>query len=143
RFVNDSLTLAYPQCTMPRLTWHETGYEPGYGVRPPEPAGPRRASTTMKTMKSWMIAIAIAAVSASAIAQKAPAPPTPEQFPTDTYEFILAKMAANEGRFDEALTRIDKVIAANPSNAILLFERAMIYVDASRMDRAEADLRKA
>ena len=95
----------------------------------------------MKTMKSWMIAIAIAAVSASAIAQDAP--PAPEQFPTDTYEFVLAKMAANEGRFDEALTRIDKVIAANPSNAVLLFERAMIYVDASRMDRAEADLRKA
>jgi hypothetical protein len=34
RFMNDSLTVAHPSTLLPRLTWHETGYEPGYEVRP-------------------------------------------------------------------------------------------------------------
>jgi tetratricopeptide (TPR) repeat protein len=60
----------------------------------------------------------------------------------DTYEFILSKLAADDGRFDEALSRIDKIVAKNPQNSVLLFERAMILVDASKMDAAEAELRK-
>lgn len=60
----------------------------------------------------------------------------------DPYEFILAKMAADDGRFDEALTRIDKIVARNPQNAVLLYERALILVDASKIDAAEAELRK-
>src|SRR5438094_3197941 len=60
----------------------------------------------------------------------------------DTYEFILAKLAADDGRFDEALSRIDKIVAKNPQNSVLFFERAMILVDASKMDAAEAELRK-
>jgi tetratricopeptide (TPR) repeat protein len=60
----------------------------------------------------------------------------------DTYEFILAKLAADDGRFDEALSRIDKIAAKDPQNSVLLFERAMILVDASKVDAAEAELRK-
>ncbi|MEA2166438.1 MAG: hypothetical protein QOK37_4565 [Thermoanaerobaculia bacterium] len=60
----------------------------------------------------------------------------------DTYEFILAKLAADDGRFDEALSRIDKIVAKNPQNAVILFERAMILVDASKIDAAETELRK-
>ena len=44
--------------------------------------------------------------------------------PDDPYEFILAKLAAEDGRFDEALSRIDKIIAKNPQNPVLLYERA-------------------
>jgi len=106
----------------------------------------------MKIMKSLSLAIAVATLSVAAFAQSAPAPagaavsPADQyqpRYPDEPYEFILAKLAAGEGHFDEALTRIDKVIEKNPANPVLYFERAMIYVDASRMDRAETDLRKA
>jgi tetratricopeptide (TPR) repeat protein len=60
----------------------------------------------------------------------------------DPYEFILAKLAANDGRFDEAISRIDKLVAKNPGNAVILYERAMILIDASKIDAAETELRK-
>ncbi len=87
----------------------------------------------MKIMKMLAIVIGFAALTATAIAQ---------EFPTEPYEFILAKLAASEGRYEEALSRLDKVIAANPANPILLYERAVIQIDAGRTDRAESDLRK-
>src|SRR5439155_227797 len=58
------------------------------------------------------------------------------------YEFVLAKLAAEDGKYDEALSRIDKVIARHPDNAVLQFERAMILIDAGRPSLAEAELRK-
>lgn len=60
----------------------------------------------------------------------------------DSYEFILAKLAAEDGRFDEALAKIDKLVAKSPDNVTLQYERAMILVDAGRIDDAEAALRK-
>lgn len=60
----------------------------------------------------------------------------------DTYQFILAKLAAQDSRYDEALARLDKVIARNPNNPVLEFERAMVLIDASRLDAAETALRK-
>ncbi|HXH39834.1 MAG TPA: tetratricopeptide repeat protein [Thermoanaerobaculia bacterium] len=60
----------------------------------------------------------------------------------DPYEFILAKLAADDGRYDEALSRIDKIVARNPQNAVVLYERALILVDASKIDAAESELRK-
>ena len=60
----------------------------------------------------------------------------------DSYEFILAKLAAEDGRFDEALAKVDKLVAKNPDNVTLQYERAMILVDAARIDDAEAALRK-
>lgn len=61
----------------------------------------------------------------------------------DSYDFIQAKLAAEDGRFDEALTKVDKLVAKNPDNVVLQYERAMILIDASRIDEAEAALRKA
>ena len=86
----------------------------------------------MKTMK-MMLAAAALCIATAAGAQEPP---------TDSYEFILAKMAASEARFDEALALLDKVIEKNPNNAILRFERATVLIDAGRMDQAEAELRK-
>jgi predicted Zn-dependent protease len=60
----------------------------------------------------------------------------------DAYDFIQAKLAAEDGRYDEALTKVDKLVAKDPSNVVLQYERAMILVDASRIDDAEAALRK-
>ena len=60
----------------------------------------------------------------------------------DAYEFILAKLAADDGRLDEALSRIDKIVAKNPQNTVILFERAMILIDASKIEAAESELRK-
>jgi len=86
-------------------------------------------------MKNWILLLIIAcAGSGTALAQQ----PSSD----DPYEFILAKLAAQDSRYDEALSRIDKVIAHNPDNAVLQFERAMILIDASRLDAAETALRK-
>src|SRR5437773_413802 len=65
-----------------------------------------------------------------------------QEYSEDPYEFILAKLAADDGRFDEALTRLDKLAQKNPDNAVLRFERAMVMLDASRTDAAETELRK-
>jgi predicted Zn-dependent protease len=87
----------------------------------------------MPMMKKWLLLAAFALLASAAAAQ---------ENSNDSYEFILAKMAASEGRYDEALTRIDTVIAHNPANATLKFERAMILIDAARIDAAEKELRE-
>ena len=84
-------------------------------------------------MKKYLLVIAALMFAGAAAAQE-----TGE----DPYEFILAKLAAADGRYDEALTRIDKVSAHNPGNPTLKFERAMILIDASRIDAAEQELRE-
>jgi predicted Zn-dependent protease len=65
-----------------------------------------------------------------------------QEYSDDPYEFILAKLAADDGRYEEALARLDKLVTKNPDNAVLRFERAMVMLDASRNDAAEAELRK-
>src|SRR5581483_2300268 len=92
-------------------------------------------SATMKTMKSLFSAILIAACATAASAQQ-PAPPQ-----SQSYEFIIAKLAAEDGRYDEALSLLDRIIEKEKDNPVLLYERAMILIDASRPDRAEAELR--
>jgi tetratricopeptide (TPR) repeat protein len=90
---------------------------------------------TMKLAKRFaVVVLAVMAFSVAAQAQEQPS--------DDAYEFILAKLAADEGHLDEALSRIDKIIARNPQNSVVLFERAMLLVDASKVDAAEAELRK-
>lgn len=84
--------------------------------------------------KTAVLLLALLAVSATAGAQ---------DYPTDSYEFILAKLAAGDGRFDEALATINKLAAHQPQNAVLIYERALILLDASKPDAAEADLKKA
>lgn len=66
-----------------------------------------------------------------------------QEFPADTHEFLMARLAADEGRYEEAIERIGEVIRKNPGNAVLLYERAMMLVEAGRVDRAEAELREA
>lgn len=88
----------------------------------------------MNSMKKWILVLLAALyVSAAAVAQ---------EFSQDPYEFILAKLAAEDGKYDDALARMDKVIARQPDNGVLQFERAMILIDAGRPSLAEADLRK-
>jgi predicted Zn-dependent protease len=86
--------------------------------------------TTMK--KASLLLLAVLSLNAAASAQ---------EFPTEPHEFLLAKLAADEGRFDEALSRLDKVIAKDPDDPVLHYERAMVLIDAGRIDRAEAELR--
>ncbi len=89
----------------------------------------------MNAMKKWiLVLLAALSLSAAAVAQ---------EFSEDPYEFILAKLAAEDGKYDDALARIDKVIARQPDNGVLLFERAMILIDAGRPSLAETELRKA
>ena len=63
-------------------------------------------------------------------------------FEAESYEFLLAKLAADDGRYDEALSRIDRVLDKVPGNPVVLFERAMILLDAGRLERAETELRR-
>lgn len=83
--------------------------------------------------KAAVLLLALLALSTTAGAQ---------EYSTDPYNFILAKLAANDGRFDEALAAIDQLTAHQPQNPVLIYERALILLDASRPDAAEADLRK-
>lgn len=92
----------------------------------------RVASDTMQMMKKLLLVLVACTFSTAALAQ---------EFSEDPYEFILAKLAAENGRFDEALSRMDKVVARHPDDAVLQFERAMILIDASRTDAAETALR--
>lgn len=89
----------------------------------------------MKTiMKKYsLLLLAVLSLATAAVAQ---------EFPPEPHEFLLAKLAAEEGRFDEALSHLDKVIAKTPADPVLLYERAMILIDAGRIDRAETELRK-
>jgi len=89
---------------------------------------------TMRLMKKFaLLLLALSAFSISAVAQE------PSD---DPYEFILAKLAADDGRYDEALSRLDKLVTKSPQNAVLLYERALILIDASKVDAAETELRK-
>jgi tetratricopeptide (TPR) repeat protein len=87
----------------------------------------------MKKMKKYaLVLLAVLSFTAAAGAQ---------EFPNEPYEFLLAKLAAEEGNYDEALRRLDRIIEKNPGDATLLYERAMLYIDAGRLDRAESELR--
>ena len=82
--------------------------------------------------KCAMLLVVVLSLAATAGAQ---------EFPSETYDFLMARMAAEEGRYDDALDRIDKVIHKNPDDPILRYERAMMLIDAGRVDRAESELR--
>src|ERR1700754_2241219 len=87
----------------------------------------------MKSMtKSALILLLILSIPASA---------GPQEIPTESYEFLMAKLAADDGRFDEALSRIDRVIAKSPDEPTLRYERAMMFIDAGKVDKAEGELR--
>ena len=60
----------------------------------------------------------------------------------DAYEFLLAKMAAQNNDFGQALKRFDGLIARNPGDPVLLFERAQTLLESGRFDRGVTELRK-
>jgi len=88
----------------------------------------------MRLMKKSLLLLAAALIVGAPLAA--------QETSEDSYQFILAKLASQDSRYDEALSHLDKVIAHNPDNPVLEFERAMILIDASRLDQAEADLQK-
>jgi predicted Zn-dependent protease len=94
----------------------------------------------MKTMKKCAILLALLLTLGvlAASAQDPPALPSSDE----SYEFILAKLAAEDGHFGDALATIDKLVTRHPDNMVLLYERAMIRIDAGRRGDAESDLRK-
>jgi predicted Zn-dependent protease len=86
-------------------------------------------------MKTTRIFLAVALLTFAAVAGA-------QDFSNDTYEFLLAKLAAGEGRFDDALNRMDRVIDKSPDDPVLRYERAMMLIDAGKVDKAEAELRQ-
>ena len=87
-----------------------------------------------KMFKTAVLMMLVVSFAAGANAQIVPA--------EDSYDFILAKLAAQDGRYDEAISKIDKIVAHHPDNSVLQYERAMILIDAGRIDQAEEALRK-
>ena len=97
----------------------------------------------MKMKMRLMIAVTLTAMSVASLSAAAADPVSAAAaFPAEPYEFMLSKVAADEGRFDEALSRMDRVIDKAPTDPVLLFERAMILVDSGRIERAETELRR-
>ena len=90
----------------------------------------------MTKMKRMMLLAASAILIASAAVAQEAAPSS------DSYDFLEAKLAAADGKYDVALNLLDKVLARNPNDATLLYEHATVLIDAGRADRAEAELRK-
>jgi len=84
--------------------------------------------------KTICMVLTVAVLASPAIAQNVA---------TDAHhEFLLAKLAAAEGRFDEALSRVDKVLRNSPNDPVLMLEKGVILIESGKIDRAEAELRK-
>lgn len=65
-----------------------------------------------------------------------------QNFSTAAHEFVMARLAADEGDFDRALALLDKVLQSSPDDPVLLYERASVLIDARKLDRAESELRR-
>lgn len=86
-----------------------------------------------KIMRAYRLLILILASVAIAQAQS---------FSSAPHDFMMARLAADEGDFDGALALIDKVLQSSPDDPVLLYERASILIDARKLERAESELRK-
>ena len=48
----------------------------------------------------------------------------------DPYSFLVARLAADEGDFTRALSLMDRLVAAQPRDPVLRYERASMLLDA-------------
>ncbi len=87
--------------------------------------------------RTRVFALALVALLTAAAAGAAPAPAA--QSPA--LDYMVAKLAAMSGDFDTALRTMDRLVAREPNDPVLRFERARILVDAQRLDKAENELR--
>jgi tetratricopeptide (TPR) repeat protein len=93
----------------------------------------------MKKMKKFgLVLLAVFSFTATAGAQTAA---DSQAASGEPYEFILSKLLANEGRYDEALEHLDKVLAKDAANPVLQYEHAMLLLEAGRVEKAESELR--
>lgn len=88
-------------------------------------------------IRTRLLVFALAAGLASSAAGAAPAARQSAEL-----DFMLARLSALAGEYDEALRTMDRIIAREPNDPVLLFERARMLVDAQRAGRAESELRK-
>src|SRR5258706_16084950 len=88
-------------------------------MRPPGPAF-RMPSARMKTMKKCAVLLALL-LSFGVMSASAQEPPTSDE----SYDFVLAKLAAEDGQYDETLARLDKPFVRPALNMVLLYQRAM------------------
>lgn len=87
-------------------------------------------------MTRLLLALLLTLATATAAVAAEPDPPS------GAWEFMMARLAANEGDFDEALRLMDRVLKTDPQNPILIFEKASILLDAQKLQRGESELRK-
>src|SRR4028118_979860 len=120
-------TKSPPQQELARFGLDCVGGVNGYAISCP------RSRLTMKSTKKCALLL-LMVVSFATVAGA-------QEFPNEPYEFLLAKLAAEEGRYDVALGHIDKVNNKSPDDPVLRCERAMMLIDAGRVDRAETELR--
>lgn len=80
-------------------------------------------------------AAGVLAVSISAV------PSSAQQYSAEPALFMEARLAADEGDYRRSLELLNKVLAKDPTNVIVLFERAAVLAESGRADRAEEALR--
>lgn len=90
---------------------------------------------TKKTIALFLLGTILAAPLAAQNAAES------AEYPSETYEFVLAKLLADEGDHDEALKLIDRVRAKEPNNPVVIFEHANILLEAGKVNDAERELR--
>lgn len=91
-------------------------------------------SRTRLLASAFAIILALAAAAAGAAPALSPSSPA--------LDYMLARLSANSGDFETALPLMDRLVAREPNDPVLLFERARMLVDAQRLPRAESELRK-
>ena len=91
----------------------------------------RLPSATMTVMKK-LVFLLMVLLPMSAGAQ------APAVNSDDSYEFILAKLAAEDGRYDEALAKVDKLVNKSPDNVVLQYTEGIALTVEETPNSAEA-----
>lgn len=95
-----------------------------------------RSGATMTNVKRALLSFLILSLFTSSMFARQQSDPT-----NALSDFILARLAMEEGDMPRALALMDRVVASEPTNSILQYERVLMLVDASKLDRAEEELR--